>query len=136
MSEDSRFNRFREWMNEGAGKWVFGLGGAAAVLVAMTVFLSGSDNDRADDIRGRGLLAQYLCTQCGNSDKLRVVFGAGEPVDFASKFPVDCPKCAAAGAAVLAFNCNGCGKPMAQPAKPLFKCPHCQRVYDNRMPPE
>ena len=81
-------------------------------------------------------MTRYICTKCGASDKVRFTFGRGERMEVSSKFPIDCPKCGASKAAVHAVVCIGCGKPFPASSAPVFSCPHCKKVYDNRLQPE
>ncbi|KKM91259.1 hypothetical protein LCGC14_1230340 [marine sediment metagenome] len=125
----------RAWMNEGQGKWVCLGAGGVLILLACLIFLSGSGGTEAGEILDRGLLAKYLCTKCKASGEVRVRFSPGDGVNFASKFPIDCPKCGAPDSAVLAIKCTACKKPMAASDEPIYKCPHCKKVYDNTIRP-
>jgi len=122
----------RGWMNEGPGRWVCIVLAAAGIVAAGAIFLAGG-SDEADGVLRAGLHAEYLCTKCNAFDKVRLSFKSGEDVNFASKFPMDCPKCEASDAAVLAVKCLGCARPMPIPNEPIYYCPHpdCRKKYDN-----
>jgi putative FmdB family regulatory protein len=125
MDVGERTSEFREWLNTGAGK--LAAGGLCGVLIvtALGVFLFRPSDGRAtaDEFLERGRMYRYICRDCGATGELRA--------SYSEQFPVECPQCGQE-AAVKAFECLGCGRTIADPGKAVFRCPHCQRLYDNR----
>ncbi len=123
--EQNPFSRLREWMSTAAGRWaaialvLLAVGGAAAM------FFSGSGGE-ADDIRSGGRRYLYYCRQCQATGEIRLAWDA--------KFPVNCPKCGKREA-VIGFRCSKCGRIIEDRRDPVFECPHCHQVYDNRLNP-
>ncbi|MHC4718534.1 MAG: hypothetical protein ACYS5V_16310 [Planctomycetota bacterium] len=136
MDRQELVTNFRTWMNEGWGKWICGAAAAGLILLACGIFLGGDDSaDRADRIRQAGMETMYLCGKCTKSGTVRLVFDGDGPMDFAGRFPIDCPQCKAPKAAVLAVTCSGCDKPMPHSDRPVYYCPHtdCGKKYDNTL---
>jgi len=53
-------------------------------------------------------------------------------IGYDDKFPVKCPQCDEA-AAVGALKCTKCGRIIEARDEPVYRCPHCGFVYDNRL---
>jgi len=130
MASDSS-GGIREWMNTGSGKWVTGLGGLALIgaavwgvwaFAAKGGYLGGKRAAMKD--KGRNII--YICTSppCGSTGKMHV--------EFDEAYPAVCPKCRQKSA-VPGFKCTTCGKVFVKTESMVFRCPHCNKLYE-RMP--
>jgi len=99
---------------------------AAALLAAGGLAATGcsSEAGSAKSIRKKGRSTFYICKSCGASGKMRIGYD--------DKFPVKCPQCDEA-AAVGALKCTRCGRIIEALDEPVYRCPHCGFVYDNRL---
>jgi ribosomal protein S27E len=113
----------REWMNEGAGRWVSILAAVAAVGVAIVVVSRYSGGTDAEEIIAEGQMMLVRCEACGHVERVRLPYGVA--------FPVECPSCHEVKA-VWVQKCSRCGKVFPRPTgKKSYKCPNpdCNAVY-------
>jgi Zn finger protein HypA/HybF involved in hydrogenase expression len=123
---DGAIARFREWINVGAGRWIALLASLGLVTFAVLYFaLRDETSDRRDDILGQGRKVLFYCRNCKETGTL-------EGVPFNAEFPLPCPKCGQKEA-VVAFKCVRCGRIIEKKSEPVYRCPHCNFVYDNRI---
>jgi len=100
---------------------------AAAILLAaggLGTTGCSSEAEKARSIRKKGRGTFYVCKSCGASGKTRIGYD--------DKFPVKCPQCGEV-AAVGALKCTKCGRIIEARDEPVYRCPHCGFVYDNRL---
>ena len=83
-----------------------------------------SEAEQARTIRKKGRNTFYVCKSCGASGKTRIGYD--------DKFPIRCPQCDQV-AAVGGLKCTRCSRFIEAQNKPVYTCPHCQFVYDNRL---
>jgi len=128
MSGGAMF-RVREFLNSALGRVV--VIGALVLILAGGAFriLRDSTQIEADQIRAQGRNVLYYCSTCGAGGEIHVAFDA--------TFPMDCPKPGCDGKAVRAFRCANpkCRQIIAAEDRPVYSCPHCGYVYDNRLTP-
>ncbi len=122
---DSAIARFRGWMNAGAGRWIAVLGSLGLVTFAVLYFALRDDTSgRREAIVDRGRKVLFHCRECKETGTL-------EGVSYEAKFPLPCPKCGRRQA-VVGFKCVRCGRIIEKQSAPVYPCPHCKFVYDNR----
>ena len=120
------FARLRERLNTGLGK-LAALTAALLILGGSVVFFvtrKGGSQQHVNRIVAGGKTVTFLCGACGESGQTHIAWG--EP------FPVPCPKCGKRQA-VSAFKCFGCKQTIAARSDPLWNCPRCNHLYDNRL---
>ncbi len=116
----------REWINEGAGRWIAVLVGLGAVGGAVAVFLRPTEDERQRRIRAAGATALYVCTnrQCGSRGEMKVPYDA--------TWPRQCPKCQQ-NTAVHGLRCQRCREITPdQPDAPILVCDRCGYRHDRR----
>ncbi|HUU23420.1 MAG TPA: hypothetical protein VM389_12890 [Phycisphaerae bacterium] len=107
----------REWINEGAGRYV-AIGAVAVVVLGagwMTYSCFGG-GPRAEEVMAEGRPVLVICEACGKSGKTNV--GWMDP------FPVVCPECKEKQA-YEAILCERCNTTFRTPRQPVFRCPKC-----------
>ncbi|KKL56996.1 hypothetical protein LCGC14_2239830 [marine sediment metagenome] len=125
MNEDGLGARLRDWINEGAGRWitmivaVLVVGGAVAVFVKY----SGGPGSKARAAAKAGRRSYYVCPACDAKGEMRVPYGV--------KWPVACPKCKEVKA-IAGILCRKCSKIIPAVDKPFFRCPECGATFDTR----
>ncbi len=126
VESDSAIARLRGWINVGTGRWLAVLGSLGLVTFAVLYFaLRDETSDQRKDILSRGRDVLFYCRNCEETGTL-------EAVPFDAEFPLVCPKCKQRQA-VVAFKCVRCGRIIEKQSAPVYRCPHCKFVYDNRI---
>jgi len=134
---ESLLHRLRERTNTGAGRWVTAVLALAAMALAVVYFLRDTEADRRQAIRAMPKNMLFYCRACKGTGRARVPSG--------QKYPMACPLCGRKEA-VPGFRCVGrigtdpasgkpvsCGKIIEKKSDPVYTCPHCGKVYDNRV---
>ena len=126
MDDEGRLQRVRRFINTGPGRVAVIVLVVAAVAIAIGRAVGGktATQRQAAAIRARGLNVLYYCRACKKTGKTHKAFS--EP------FPIVCPHCGRREA-VAAFVCAGCKRVIEAKDAPLFRCPHCQHTYDQRL---
>ena len=134
MSET--FDRIREWMDTPGGRWTMALVALGAITLAILIWVLGPDQTDTERARLRGVGRQvtYYCKACKSTGKAKVPVNKDDPSQ-GVKSPFKCPKCGEQQA-VLGLKCVKCKEVFEKPPSEtkVFRCPHCGRRYDLRMP--
>ena len=125
-------NRFREWINEGAGRWVT----IVVCLVVLAGAVAGSvhllrthKNRGEQSVKNAGRRVEVFCRSCRKGGTTRVAFYADEVT-----WPVECPLCKQQQA-YPGIRCRNCGNITERPENTgVFPCTHCGAVIDLRGP--
>ncbi len=116
--------RARSALNTRAARVIVMILALGATVFAVTHFIRTDELERRRRaIRNRGRKVLYVCKACKATGTTRVAYD--EP------FPIRCPKCGRKEA-VMGFTCVGCGRIIEKRSEPVYRCPHCGTVYDNR----
>ena len=111
----------REWMNEGAGRWICIASAVVLIAAAGYGIYRHATHSQADSVIAEGRKMRILCEACGHSERARLPFD--------QTFPMACPKCGEEKA-VWAQKCTGCGEVFARPTKEsVYQCPKCKAEY-------
>jgi len=121
---------FREWINEGAGRWV-------TIAVCTAAIIGGGfgswhlwrthKDSRVTSVQKAGRTVKYFCRNCNKGGTTKVAFYADE-----RKWPVKCPVCGQLQA-YPGIRCKYCRKITERPENTLvFPCKHCGKVNDLR----
>jgi len=123
MEGDGFFSRLREWINEGAGRWVTIVAALAVIGGAAALAYRGRKRSEVEAVLEHGRRVLFVCTnpECGERGEMRVPYYCS--------WPRACPKCKQK-TAVPGFRCQWCGEIIKTQAKPMVRCPHCGYVHD------
>ncbi len=118
-------SRFREWMNEGAGKWITIVAclGLTTGATAWWILRPSTDAAAVGRIKAKGSEFSFYCRACKKTGKTRIAWGQAPPVA--------CPECQVVQA-YPGFSCAGCRKIIERREETFYSCPHCRYTYDRR----